>query len=90
MFAAGSGAYVVAYVCATDGRRMRVLNGNGEGGSVLELPTMHPRDYCTNTRRFGSDSEVGLPEVAVDWATGDIFSFEKEKSCWVPNGNVGI
>lgn len=44
LFAAGPGAHVVAYVCATGGKKLRVLNGGGYGGSLLELSAIRPED----------------------------------------------
>lgn len=34
----------MAYVCATGGKKMRVLNGGGYGGSLLELSALRPED----------------------------------------------
>ncbi len=44
LFAAGPGAHIVAYVCATGGKTLRVLNGGGDGGSLLELSALRPED----------------------------------------------
>ena len=44
LFAAGPGAHVVAYVCATGGKTLKVLNGGGDGGSLLELSALRPED----------------------------------------------
>lgn len=44
LFAAGPGAHIVAFVCATGGKNLRVLNGGGYGGSLLELSTLRPED----------------------------------------------
>lgn len=44
LFAAGPGAYMVAYACATGGRALRVLNGGGQGGSLLDLTALRPED----------------------------------------------
>lgn len=54
IFAAGPGAYMVAYVCATGGRPLRVLNGGGDGGSLLDLGAVRPEDLG------GSNSTVLL------------------------------
>lgn len=44
LYAAGPGAHMVAYVCATGGKNLKVLNGGGYGGSLLELSTLRPED----------------------------------------------
>lgn len=44
LFAAGPGAHIVSYVCATGGKPLRVLNGGGNGGSLLELSSLRPED----------------------------------------------
>lgn len=38
----------MAFVCATGGKRLRVLNGGGYGGSLLELSTLRPEDLGGN------------------------------------------
>lgn len=50
LFAAGPGAHVVAYVCATGGKALRVLNGGGDGGSLLELSSLRPEDLGSTCR----------------------------------------
>ncbi|CAM9333898.1 unnamed protein product, partial [Hapterophycus canaliculatus] len=42
LFASGPGAHVVAYICATGGKALRVLNGGGDGGSLLDLSSLRP------------------------------------------------
>lgn len=44
LFVAGPGAYMVAYVCTTGGRPLKVLNGGGDGGSLLDLAAVRPED----------------------------------------------
>lgn len=44
LFAAGPGAYMVAYVRATSGKPLRVLNGGGQGGSLLDIAALRPAD----------------------------------------------
>lgn len=53
LFAAGPGAYMVSYVCATGGRPLRVLNGGGDGGSLLDLGAVRPED-------LGGSNNTGL------------------------------
>ncbi|CAM9212938.1 unnamed protein product, partial [Discosporangium mesarthrocarpum] len=85
LFAAGAGASVVAYVCATGGRRLKVLNGNGEGGALHDFPLMNLRKH-----RGTSPTSVAEEEVALDWGTGDIFTLDEGGCCWIPHGNVGV
>lgn len=60
LFAAGPGAHIVAYVCATGGKTLRVLNGGGDGGSLLELSALRPEDLggTGKPRRAGEVGEV--------------------------------
>lgn len=55
LIAAGPGAFIVAYVLATGGKPLKVLNGSGEGGSLLELSSRRPEDLggSSTLRRRG-------------------------------------
>ena len=45
LFAAGPGAHIVAYICATGGKTLRVLNGGEDGGSLHDLSSRRPEDF---------------------------------------------
>ncbi|CAN0201301.1 unnamed protein product, partial [Ectocarpus sp. 8 AP-2014] len=81
------GAHIVSYVCATGGKPLRVLNGGGNGGSLLELSSLRPEDLGGSGKPMcGGEAR----EVVLDSATGDFYVFNFKTDRWVAEGNVGI
>lgn len=79
LFAAGLGASLLAYVCATGGELLRVLNNNGKGSLLDTVHDLPPPS--------SSDSGDG---VLLDVKTGDYFTFDGRANCWIPKGNTGL
>ena len=70
LFAAGPGAHIVTYVCATGGKNLRVLNGGGHGGCLLELSTLRPEDLGgTGKPKCGGEVRLftRLLVIAIGW-----------------------
>ena len=56
--------YMLVYYCATGYKQMKVMNGNGRGGSLEEI--YNYEDLCNQ----------GAKEVFLDNATGDYYVFK--------------
>lgn len=78
-FAGGLGAALLAYVGATGGELLRVLNNNGKGDVVVDFPP--PPDVPTSN----PDRDVLL-----DIKTGDFFAYSERQHGWEPRGNTGL
>jgi hypothetical protein len=79
LFAAGLGASLLAYVCATGGELLRVLNNNGKGSLLDTIHNFPPPPPSDSGER-----------VLLDIKTGDYFMFDGRSNSWVPKGNAGL
>lgn len=80
LFATGLGASLIAYVCATGGELLRVLNNSGKGEVLTAINNLPPP----------SDAEKQNEAVYLDIKSGDFFAYTPRDNSWTPKGNTGI
>uniref|UniRef100_K3WKB6 Uncharacterized protein n=1 Tax=Globisporangium ultimum (strain ATCC 200006 / CBS 805.95 / DAOM BR144) TaxID=431595 RepID=K3WKB6_GLOUD len=72
LFASGIGAGLLAFVCATGGEHLHVLNNDGKGSlieDIGQIPALPPRSMTQTLPRTAGT------EVLLDTKTGDFFAF---------------
>jgi hypothetical protein len=75
----GGGAFAAIYASATQGVRFHMINGK-IGGSLEQLP------YQTTYFKGSNAVRCGWLENE----TGDVYSFDRSSTSWVPTFNTGI
>ncbi|KAF1330066.1 hypothetical protein FI667_g5415, partial [Globisporangium splendens] len=87
LFASDLGASLLAFVCATGGEYLHVLNNEGKGSlieDIEQIPAPLPRLVAQSLSRTAGT------EVLLDTKTGDFFAFSAKDKCWMPQGNTGL
>lgn len=74
LFASSWGFQALIFLCASNiQRNITILNGNGDGGKIADLPNFHIKLGEFNNNHFYLDN-----------TTGDLYLFSYETCEWVP------
>lgn len=70
---------MVAYVGATGGRTLQVLNGGGQGGSLLDLAGLRPEDLGGTNGTARNSDKVRLCAGIESYLTIYLFDVQKDE-----------
>lgn len=86
-FGSGIGASLLAFICATGGEQLQVINNEGKN-SLLDNNIPPP---FQESKRFGfTSSHDGNTSVLLDKKSGDFFVYVEREHFWAPKGNTGL
>ncbi|KAL8015158.1 hypothetical protein Plhal710r2_c031g0114101 [Plasmopara halstedii] len=88
-FGSGIGASLLAFICATGGKHLQILNNDGTKSMLERLQGI--RIPSQESKRVGSVSNCDqATPVLLDINSGDFFVYVERELVWAPKGNTGL